>query len=95
MFFENQIRTEDDLIAADSLFENLVRIGYRYFFVWDDPGYHLLSTTAVDELKQLNRYQYKVWQGKWRKSISNFDVLCLQAKDTDISEQMANWCSMN
>ena len=92
LFFENQIRTEEDLLAADALFENLFRIGYRHFFIWDDPGYHLLSTTVLDELKQLNRYQYKVWQGKWRKSISNFDVLCLQAKDTDISEQVAKWC---
>lgn len=93
IMFENQIRTGDDLEASNTLIENLEKIGYRYFTVWDDPGFHMLSTSSVDELKSLNRYQYKVWQGQGKKSICNLDVLCLSERDADVHRAMSDWCA--
>jgi FkbM family methyltransferase len=86
--FENQIRTREDLTQADALFEDLRRIGYSGFIVWDDAGFHLLSTADVRALQHLNRYQFELWQRPVATRISNYDVLCLHRDDGDIFERM-------
>ena len=54
IIFENQIQNDQDLNAANELCARLVEIGYQYFIVWDDPGFHLLSTTSIEVLTDLN-----------------------------------------
>jgi len=86
--FEDQIRTQEDLTQADALFEDLTRIGYSSFIVWDDAGFHLMSTEDVRALQFLNRYQFDLWQRPVATRISNYDVLCLHREDRDIFERM-------
>jgi FkbM family methyltransferase len=84
ILFENQIRTADDRKKADDLYEMLMEIGYRHFIVWDAPGFLLIPTKSLEILKDLNRYQYSIWQASFRKSINNYDVLCLSDLDEDL-----------
>jgi FkbM family methyltransferase len=91
ILFENQIRNEQDLNKANELFTRLMQIGYSYFIVWDDPGLHLVSTTSLDVLTDLNRYLFKVFQNDGHKSICNYDVLCLHQNDKDIYENICEW----
>jgi hypothetical protein len=91
ILFENQIRNSPDLNSANELYVRLVEIGYAYFIVWDDPGFHLLSTTSLDVLIDLNRYLFRVWQNDGHKSIFNYDVLCLHQSDYDIYQNICEW----
>ena len=92
ILFENQIRTNQDLNCADELYSRLMEIGYAYFIVWDDPGFHLVSTTSIDVLTDLNRYLFKVFQHDGQKSIYNYDVLCLHQNDEDVYKDIREWC---
>jgi FkbM family methyltransferase len=91
ILFENQIRTERDRQSADELLAKLYQIGYRHFVVWDDAGFHLLSTSELDHLLDLNRYMYRVFQNNGPKSIFNYDVLCLHGCDADIFRNVHQW----
>ena len=81
VLFENQIRTREDCRRADELFHSLRRIGYEYFIVWDDPGFHLISTSSINMLRNLNRYLLNVTQTAGHVGISNYDVVCLHEHD--------------
>jgi FkbM family methyltransferase len=91
ILFENQIRNAPDRIAADELYATLSQIGYTFFIVWDDPGFHLVSTTSLDILKDLNRYLFKVFQNDGHRSICNYDVLCLHGNDEDVYRNICEW----
>jgi FkbM family methyltransferase len=92
ILFEHQIRSKPDLDQADATFENLMQIGYRYFVVFDDPGFMILSTSNIGILKDLNRYQYRIWsKANARKSICNYDVLALHDRDRDVFEDILNY----
>ena len=92
VLLENEIHSSQHLAEANELYACLMEIGYEYFIVWDDPGFHLLSTSSLDVLKDLNRYLFKVWKCSERKSIYNYDILCLHQKDRDIYESIDAWC---
>lgn len=91
IFFENQIMNIQDLECSNELYRSLMQIGYSYFIVWDDPGFHLVSTTSLDTLIDLNRYLFKVWQNNCHISICNYDVLCLHRDDEDIYHNIREW----
>ena len=91
ILFENQIRSVEDLESANQLYLELQKIGYSYFIVWDDPGFHIISTSSFEALADLNRYLLKVSQNEGRKSISNYDVLCLHSRDEDIFVRVCDW----
>ena len=75
ILFENQIRTVEDLDASNHVLGALSKTGYSGFVVWDDPGFHLVSTTAIEVLQDLNRYLFSVWKKPGHRSICNYDVL--------------------
>jgi len=89
ILFENQIKNNSDLENADKLYSRLAEIGYAYFVVWDDPGFHLLSTTSVEVLTDLNRYLLKITLNDGHKSIYNYDVLCLHSSDKDVYDNIS------
>ena len=84
LYYENIVRDEETLFAADRLVTDLVGIAYRFFAVFDDAGLHLISTTDPEMLKSLNRYLYKMLTGPERGYLHNYDVLCLPAEDADV-----------
>jgi len=92
ILFEHEIRSKAGLDQADATFENLTRIGYRYYVVFDDPGFMILSTGDICILKDLNRYQYRIWTtANANKSICNFDVLALHQRDGDVFKDFLNY----
>jgi FkbM family methyltransferase len=91
IMFENQIRNGQDLDAANELCTRFVGMGYVYFIVWDDPGFHLVSTSSLEILADLNRYLFKVWQNDGHKSIYNYDILCLHRDDGDVYNEIRRW----
>ena len=91
VIFENQVRSERDLATANELFSELMRVGYSCYMVWDDAGFHLVSTESIQILQDLNRYLFKVFQRDGHKSIYNYDVLAMHERDRDIYEKMCNW----
>ena len=91
VLFENEIRNENDLQLANQLLQRFSEIGYQHFLVWDDPGLHIVSTSSHQVLQDLNHYLLKVWQNPGRKSICNYDVLCLHEQDADIYASLSEW----
>ncbi|AIE76002.1 MULTISPECIES: FkbM family methyltransferase [unclassified Synechocystis] len=91
ILFENQIRNAHDLAQADLVFDKLFEIGYTHFIVWDDPGFHLLSTSSIKDLKQLNRYLFKVWEREGYRTICNYDVLCIHENDHEIYDSLCKY----
>ncbi len=91
VLFENQIGSREDCDRVDELFHRLRRIGYEYFIVWDDPGFHVISTRSIDVLHNLNRYLLRVTQSADHVGISNFDVLCLHENDHDVLQHIDDW----
>lgn len=89
LYFENQINSEHSLNEANQTFTNLYSIGYKYFIVWDDPGFHILSTEDISYIYQLNYYLYKIHSNiKHRISIHNFNILCVPELDKDVYESI-------
>lgn len=93
ILFENQILNNKDLNNSNKLFTHLLQIGYIYFIVWDDAGFHLVSTTSLDILMNLNFYLFKLWQNEYseQKSVHNYDVLCLYQTDEDVYKNICEW----
>lgn len=91
LFWENQITTQEELAWSDLLFSQLQDIGYKYFVVWDDAGFHLVSTDSLAVLQDLNRYLLKVWINQAHISVYNYDVLAVHEKDLDIYGQVREW----
>lgn len=92
LFFENQIQNEDDLHSANALFRKLHAIGYSQCVFWDDPGWHMVSTTDLDVMDGLNRYLFMQHQRqRGRPSVYNYDVLCLPAEDKKIFDQVTTY----
>ena len=95
ILFENDIKDEKDEISSSALFDDLAAIGYTHFVVWDDPGFHLVSTTSLEVLKDLNLYLLRRSQKHFAGGISNLDVLCLHEDDADIYRQVSEWFKIN
>ena len=93
ILFENQIRNLDDMTKSNNLFSQLQNIDYLYFIVWDDQGFHCVSTNEISILRDLNRYLFKIWQNNLpgAKRFSNYDILCLHKKDKDIYEKISDY----
>jgi hypothetical protein len=91
VLFENQIFSEADLENANYLYEQLWKIGYRFYIVWDDSGLHIVSTNDLDTLIRLNYYLFKASQQKSPMRIYNFDVLCLCENDQDVYTYINQW----
>lgn len=84
LHFENSVPDLETLNASNKLLEDLRDIGYLYFAVFDDAGLHLVSTTDLETLKSLNHYLFKVLTGPQKRSLFNWDILCLSALDEEI-----------
>jgi FkbM family methyltransferase len=93
LLFENQIRSSEDFNLANKVYSELQAAGYSYFVVWDDAGYHMVSTQSLEVLTDLNRYLYNVNQGKGHISIYNYDVLCVQERDLDVFNSVIQWAT--
>jgi FkbM family methyltransferase len=91
ILFENWIRNSEDLAAANDVVEALCKVGYSGFLVWDDPGFHLVSTTEVQVVKDLNRYLFKTSNNPGHKAICNYDVLCVHDRDMDLFANISHW----
>jgi FkbM family methyltransferase len=91
ILFENQIRTVEDLDASNQVLAALSKVGYSGFVVWDDPGFHLVSTTEIEVLQDLNSYLFNVWTHPGHRSICNYDVLCLHDRDVDLFASISRW----
>lgn len=91
ILFENSIRNIEDFNNAQELIKKLYNIEYHRFIIWDDAGYHLVSTDLLNVLEDLNKYLFKIWQNIGHKSIYNYDILCLHSKDEEIYESITTW----
>jgi FkbM family methyltransferase len=89
--FECELGNRDKLAEADTLYDELKSAGYIYFTVWDDQGFHLVSTTSLEVLRDLNNYLLKNSLHQGRRAFSNYDVLCLHQKDDDVHGSIQKW----
>lgn len=87
LIIEDQIRTKHDLDQANISFSKLRSVGYRHFLFFDDPGFMIMGTDSLEQIWELNRYQFKLFEREeHQKSMWNFDVLCCHERDTDLFE---------
>ncbi len=92
LLFEDQIRNQTDLQSANQTFVSLEKIGYTFFIVWDDPGLHIVSTTSLATIQDLNGYLFQLWSHDTRRAIHNYDVLCLHNADADVFDAINAQC---
>lgn len=92
ILFEDQIRNATDLQSANEIFNSLTKIGYAFFTAWDDPGLHILSTTSLTVIQDLNHYLFQLWNKDTRKAIHNYDILCLHETDADLFDAISAQC---
>lgn len=88
---ESQVRNTDDLELSDQLLTELHRVGYNSFMVWDDAGFHLLSTTDPNVVMDTNRYLLQSEESGAKHRIYNFDIACFHQNDTDIFHKVSDW----
>lgn len=91
LYYENEIRDLESLHESNDVLKNLSKVGYDYFIVWDDPGFHIISTSALDALFGLNRYLFKLWTSNYPKTISNYNILCVPSRDKDIFQAVTKY----
>jgi FkbM family methyltransferase len=91
LYYENEIRDLVTLHESNELLVELHRIGYSFFFVWDGPGLHIISTTDLDHLWSLNQYLFKVWSLSIESNICNYDILCLPSSEKKLFELLCNY----
>lgn len=91
IIFENQISTQEDLQIVNSLFERLIANNYKFFIFWDDPGYHIVSTSSLNIIRNLNQYLLKVSNYKGPRNLYGYDVLCLQSNEEDIYNSISEF----
>jgi len=89
--FECQIGTPAELVEADVLCAELQAAGYLYFTVWDDRGFHLVSTNSLGVLHDLNRYLLNNMTQHGHRAVSYYDVLCLHQKDEEVHHNIRDW----
>jgi FkbM family methyltransferase len=91
ILFENQIQNRNDYDRGRELLGRLIGCGYKYFVLWDDAGFHLLSTTCFSVMDDMNRYLLNVHKNGRYISIYNTDILCLHEKDDDIYTKVSEY----
>jgi FkbM family methyltransferase len=84
ILLEDQVNTASELVAAEKLFEQLVKSGYNNFIFWDDAGSIILSTNSLAIISDMHKYLLLVHTQKTRRTISNYDVGCFHQCDEDI-----------
>jgi len=88
--FENQIRTDSDLTACTRLYDELFASGYAHFCLFEDQGYHVISTSCRPHLDQLNKMMYLQYkEGARRPAFWNFDVYCFHKHDSDLFQRFS------
>jgi len=84
LVYENEVRDEDTLTAANQLLQNLYQGGYRSFALFDDSGLHIASTTDLQILYDLNAYLFAVSSWGTERGLNGYDVLAAPAGDEDV-----------
>jgi FkbM family methyltransferase len=88
--FENQLRTDADFAACAHLYDELFACGYAYFCLFDEQGYHVLSTTCRSHLDQLNRLMHLQYSERaHRAAFWNLDVYCFHQNDSDLYQSFS------
>jgi FkbM family methyltransferase len=83
--FENQIRTDADLASCSRLYDELFASGYAGYCLFDEQGYHVISTSCRSHLDQLNRLMYLQYkEGAKKAAFWNLDVYCFHENDSDL-----------
>jgi hypothetical protein len=91
IFFENEIRDELSEKHSNQVLERLSEIGYKYWIVFDDAGYYLISSNNNSVIKDLNRYLLKTWVHDQKKRIHNYDILAFPECRNDLFEKVKNY----
>jgi hypothetical protein len=84
------VRYLTDLNTSKLLLEELYKIGYKYFIIWDDTGTYLLSTSDYSVVLDTNRYLLESHKLEGRRMASNFDIACYHEQDDDVYEKVTH-----
>ena len=83
ILFECHASHINDLYETEFLLNRLQELGYQNFIAWDDPGYHMISTS--DEKGIIDLLRYTFIRGRYRaRSIYYLDILALHKRDKDV-----------
>jgi FkbM family methyltransferase len=91
LYFENSIYSSIELQTANDLADDLFKIGYRHFVIFDAIGLHIATTNDIDVLKDLNRFLFKVVTGSVQRHFYYYDILCVSGEDRDISGAVSEY----
>ncbi len=91
VLFESDVPTHDLHRQGLETLNALVAIGYRWFVVWDDRGYHMTTTDDIGVLRDLHTWLHTRRQAASSlQGVSNFDILCAVGSDRDVVDAVTN-----
>jgi FkbM family methyltransferase len=86
LFWENEIKTPNDVSAYSVAFEMLDDIGYNRFSIFDNFGNLIFETSAIDHLRSLIRYVLRMHQHQSTTTFPYFDVFASTNRFAELHE---------
>lgn len=81
LYFECDYSNKNQMNEFTILFKSLNSLEYKYFFIFDNFGEFVLTTTEFTQLSNLMSYIWRQKTGKSSNTIYYFDILCCQSTD--------------
>lgn len=81
---------KSEIIEIDKLLISLFSIEYKFFTIWDDAGYKLISTSNKNEILDLCRYVKNNYVGGNIKRIWDLNILCVSIYDEELFHKINN-----
>lgn len=81
LFWENDISEEFQLLGYEQLYRTLSKLGYKYFFVFDNYGNLITQCSDFSSLMDFNQYTYSMRKHSATRTIYYTDVLATTEKN--------------
>jgi FkbM family methyltransferase len=86
LFWENEVKTPNDVSSYGVAFEMLADIGYNKFSVFDNFGNLMFATSTIDHLRSLSRYVLSMHQRQSTTTFPYFDVFASTSRCAKLHE---------
>ncbi len=81
---------KNEISEIDKLLISLFSIEYKFFIIWDDAGYKLISTSNRNEILDLCRYVKNNYVGENIKRIWDLNILGISIHDEELFHEINN-----
>jgi FkbM family methyltransferase len=91
LVFENDPYDAETLSMANQVVTDLAGAGYRYFVIFDSAGRHVLSTSELSAVLDLNRFWHKRLTAPDAGHCFEQNVVCIPEADQDVFDSLTEY----